>query len=285
MQRMKDKETKSEPIYIIKLFRFLTTKVFFKNLLYMGLVLLGLFLILHFFLRSYTNHGQQLTLPDFIDMHLVEATELSEEKTFQIIVDDSTHIVGKPGGIIINQNPKANSTVKENRKVYVTVTKYKSDQIRLKSLPELYGREYEQKKKELSLMKINSRIKGYAYDQGEPNHILEVYYNGDLIVDIDGRKNNVKIEKGGTLDFVLSEQRGLEISIPDLRCESLAAAQFMLEDGAKLRLGTISEQGKIEDRESAYIIDQFPPYSPDRRIFIGEQINVVISATKPQDCN
>ncbi len=251
----------------------------------MALVVLVLFLILHFFLRSYTNHGQQLTLPDFIDMHISEAEDLAEDKTFQIIVDDSTHIVGKPGGIIINQNPKSSSKVKENRKVYVTITKYQSDQIRLKSLPDLYGREYEQKRKELAMMKISSRIKGYAYDQGEPNHILEVYYKGQLVVDIDGRKNNVKIEKGGTLDFVLSEQRGLEMGIPDLRCESLAAASFLLEDGAKLKLGTISEQGNVTDRESAYIVDQFPPYTPDGRIYIGESINVVISQEQPEDCN
>lgn len=251
----------------------------------MALVVLVLFLILHFFLRSYTNHGQQLTLPDFIDMHINEANDLAEEKTFKIIVNDSTHIVGKPGGVIINQNPKSKSKVKENRKVYVTVTKYQSDQIRLKSLPELYGRDYEQKRKELALMKINSRIKGYAYDQGEPDHILEVYYNGELVVDIDGRKNNVKIEKGGTLDFVLSEQRGLEMNIPDLRCESLAAASFLLEDGAKLKLGTVSEEGDITDRESAYIVDQFPPYTQDGRIYIGESINVVIRQEKPENCN
>jgi beta-lactam-binding protein with PASTA domain len=218
-------------------------------------------------------------------MHISEAEDLAEDKTFQIIVDDSTHIVGKPGGIIINQNPKSSSKVKENRKVYVTITKYQSDQIRLKSLPDLYGREYEQKRKELAMMKISSRIKGYAYDQGEPNHILEVYYKGQLVVDIDGRKNNVKIEKGGTLDFVLSEQRGLEMGIPDLRCESLAAASFLLEDGAKLKLGTISEQGNVTDRESAYIVDQFPPYTPDGRIYIGESINVVISQEQPEDCN
>lgn len=283
---MKNKgEKKSEPLFLIKIVRFLTTKVFFKNLLIMGLVLLGLFLVLHFFLRSYTNHGQKLELPDFINMHLTEANELAEDKTFEIIVNDSTHRVGIPGGMIINQNPKANSTVKENRKVYVTVTKYQSDQISLKSFPELYGRDYEQKKKELSLMKINSRIKGYAYDQGEPNHILEVYYKGELVADVDGRKNNVKIEKGGTLDFVLSERKGLQIKIPDLRCESLAAVEFMLEDGNRLKLGAVSEQGEIEDRESAYVIDQFPPYTPDGRIYIGEKINVVISATKPEDCN
>ncbi len=251
----------------------------------MALVVLVLFAILHFFLRSYTNHGQQLTLSEFEGMHISEANDLAKEKSFEIIVNDSTHIVGKPGGIIINQNPKPNAKVKENRKVYVTVTKYQSDQIRMKSLPELYGRDYEQKKKELALMKINARIKGYAYDQGEPNHILEVFYNGKLVADRDGRENEVKIEKGGTLDFVLSEQRGLQMSIPDLRCESLAAASFILEDGAKLRLGSISEQGEITDQESAYIVDQFPPYSPDGRIYIGESINVVISQEKPEDCN
>ena len=115
----------------------------------MGIFMLILLIALNLYLRSYTNHGQKLTLPDFNDMHLRDASILATEKTFQIIVNDSTHIVGMPGGVIINQNPKAGSQVKENRKIYVTATKYQSDLIRMKSLPELYGREYEQKRKAL----------------------------------------------------------------------------------------------------------------------------------------
>ncbi|MDA9774358.1 PASTA domain-containing protein, partial [Saprospiraceae bacterium] len=188
------------------------------------IILLALLLLgLNIYLRLYTNHGQKLTLPDFNDMHINEAQKLAKEKSFELIVNDSTQIVGKPGGMIINQNPKGDSKVKENRKVYVTTTKYLADKIRLSSLPELYGRDFEQKMKELSHMKINARIKDYKFDAAEPDHILEVYYKGDLIVDSEGRAENVRIDKGGTLDFVLSKTSGLAISIPDLQCKTLAA--------------------------------------------------------------
>ena len=251
----------------------------------MVIFLVGLLIGLNFYLRSYTNHGQKLILPDFQEMHLREATKLAKDKSFNIIVNDSTHIVGKPGGIIINQNPKANSQVKENRKVYVTTTKYQSDMIRLKSLPELYGREFDQKKKELAQMKINARVKDYKPDPGEPNHILEVYYNGKMIVNADGRDNNLKIEKGGTLDFVLSKRSGISIQVPNLVCQTLAAAEFMLEDGARLSVGRITEQGEITDRSTAYVIQQYPVYGDNSTILVGDAIDLVISAEKPEDCN
>src|SRR5210317_2111232 len=104
---MSKKQPSTEPNFVIKLFRFLTNKIFFKNLLFMGIFILILLIALNLYLRSYTNHGQKLTLPDFNDMHLRDASILATEKTFQIIVNDSTHIVGMPGGVIINQNPKA----------------------------------------------------------------------------------------------------------------------------------------------------------------------------------
>jgi len=281
---MSKKQT-AEPHLIIKLFRYLTNKAFFKNILFMILFLAVLLIGLTLYLRSYTNHGQKLSLPDFKEMNIVEARKLAEDKTFEIIVNDSTQIVGKPGGIIINQNPTALSLVKENRKVYVTTTKYIADQIKMSSFPELYGREYNQKQKELSFMKVNCRVKDYLYDPGAPDHILEVYYKGKKIVDKDGRNNNVKIEKGGTLDFVLSKKSGLKISIPDLSCQTLASAQFLIEDGARLVMGQISEQDEVTDRESAYIVKQYPPYSSDGTMMIGEQIDVWISQEKPEDCN
>lgn len=282
---MSKEQQSDEPNFIIKLFRFLTNKAFFKNLLIMLLFLVVLLIGLNLYLRSYTNHGQKLVLPDFNEMHIRDANELAEEKSFQIIVNDSTHIVGKPGGIIINQNPRANAQVKENRKVYVTTTKYISDQIRMKSLPELYGREYEQKRKELEQMKINSRVKDYKYDPGEPDHILEVYYDGKLVVSREGRENDVKIEKGGTLDFILSKRSGLSISVPDLRCQTLAAAEFLIEDGSRLTVGSVTEDGEVEDRSTAYIIQQYPPYDENATMLIGDAIDLVISAEKPEDCN
>ena len=69
---MSKKPQEAEPNLLTKLFRFLTNKTFFKNLLWMIIFLVVLLVALNLYLRSYTNHGQQLTLPDFNDMHIDE---------------------------------------------------------------------------------------------------------------------------------------------------------------------------------------------------------------------
>ncbi len=216
-------------------------------------------------------------------MDVNEAQQKAEEETFQIIVNDSVHIIGKPGGMIIDQNPKPNSKVKENRKVYVTTTKYIADRIKVKGLPSLYGRDYERKKKELSFMDIDCAIKEYKYDPGEPNHILEVYYNDKLIISNTGRSEDVEIEKGGTLEFILSKRYGGEMNIPDVVCMDLQSAAFLIEN-LRLRVGEISEEGKVSSRETAYVIGQIPRYNSEGMIQIGDEIQLTITQEKPKNC-
>lgn len=282
---MSKKQSSEEPNLLIKIGKYLTSKTFVRNLLFMAIFVIALIVAVNIWLRAYTNHGQKLELPDFTEMHIEDAKKIANERTFEIIVNDSTQIVGQPGGLIINQNPRPNSMVKENRKVYVTTTKYRADEIRLSSIPTLYGREFEQKQKELSHMQIECRIQDYKYDPGEPGYILEVYYRGKLIADKNGRLADVKIDKGSTLDFVISESSGLEIPVPKLKCKTFGAAKFMIEDGAKLNIGNVTSIGNVEDQNSAYIVSQNPAYGPDATIVIGQSIDVVISSDLPEDCN
>lgn len=217
-------------------------------------------------------------------MPLAEAKTEAEKETFQIIVNDSVHIIGKAGGIIIDQNPKPDAKVKENRKIYVTTTKYIADQIKVEGLPILYGRDFERKSKELSFMDINSIVKDYIYDPGEPDHILEVYYNGQKIISKEGREEDVKIEKGGTLEFILSKRYGGEMSIPDVECMDYESAFFLIEN-LKLKVGKIRSQGPITDQSAAYIVSQFPIYDPEGLIKIGDEIELTLSQEKPANCN
>ena len=223
-------------------------------------------------------------LPDFIDRPLTQASNIAIEETFQIIVNDSVHIIGQPGGIIIDQNPKPESKVKENRKVYVTTTKYIADQIKVSSLPSLYGRDFERKSKELGFMDLKSTVKDYIYDPGEPNHILEVHYNGIKIISSEGRKNDVELEKGGTLEFVLSKRYGGEMSVPNLVCMDLESAQFLIES-LRLEVGQIINGEAMEDVSSAYVVSQIPTYDPEGLIQIGDAITLTIQQDKPENCN
>ncbi len=261
----------------------MTTKAFLKQLLYILLFVILVIALVNLWLRFYTNHGQKLVLPDYIGENYNEATKDAKKRSFRMSIDDSVHIVGKPGGIIITQNPNPESTVKENRKIYVTTTKYNPDKITVGSLPTLYGTFYESKCKDLSYLNINCSIQGYKHDSGAKDHILEVYYNGKLISHKNGRDNTVEIEKGATLDFVLSKPDGKVLPLTDYRCMSLDQARFLIENEG-LVIGTISGNGEIKDEGTAFIVDQSPRSKPGATIVMGELLNFRIQQNKPASC-
>lgn len=252
-------------------------------LLFVALVFAAVLL----WLRSYTNHGQKLELPQYEKQAFAEAQKDAEKKSFELIINDSIHIVGQPGGVIWNQNPRAGALVKENRKIYVDVTKYNADLIDLKSLGTLYGQQYDRISKMLSTRKIKTSIKGYTPDNGEPDHILEVYYKNKLVAGGRGaakQLKNIKIAKGDVLDFILSKRSGFKIAVPDVSCKTLSQAAAFLKF-SKLNLGTITQKGAITDKDNAYVISQFPDPSSRDTVLTGTTFSLEIQQEKPVNCH
>ena len=263
---------------------YLKSKTFLKQLLFIIAMFIGVIILTQIWLRFYTNHGQQLELPQFVGMNIGDAKELADDRSFDIIVNDSIFVVGKEGGLITDQNPKATSLVKENRKIYVTITKFGKETVKVGDLPTLYGNAFDQKKVELKYRDINCIIKDYAYDPGEPNHILEVWYNGELIISKDVRKSDVEIAKGETIECIVSRKDGGEVTIPNLKCLTVDEASFLLET-SKLSLGQTTKRGEGEPDAIWYVISQSPPYDGISNIKMGDNVSIIVSATKPIDCN
>jgi beta-lactam-binding protein with PASTA domain len=235
-------------------------------------------------LKFYTNHGQEKELKDYIGIHIDEASKDAEKQSFEMIVKDSIHKVDQPGGIIIAQNPAGGSKVKENRKIYVDITKYKADEYDLSELSTMYGSEYNSKQKELAYLSINSKVRGERHDAGDPGHILEVWYNGRLIDGESGRKSNVKIERGGTLEFVISKIDGGQIEIPDLVCRQYGQLKFLLQT-YRLNLGEVEiSGGAITNQAKAYVIAQDPEPRTGATIGMGGQIKITIQQQQPLSC-
>ncbi len=236
-------------------------------------------------LKFYTNHGQKLELENYIDQPLEKAAKHAQKNSFELIVKDSIHKVGIPGGMILSQNPPGGAFVKEDRKIYVDVTKYTADVIPLTSISELYGGQYEAKKTELNQLEINTQVTGYRHDPGEPDHILEVRYNGQVIVGASGKKRNVKIAKGGTLEFVLSKLDGAKVDMPNLVCRSYASLNFLLETyGLKLESIEIAGGGAITNQKSAWVVAQDPPYRENAKIRQGQGFKIMIQQEQPESC-
>lgn len=277
---MNQTENKSKWSQIIL---FLKSRIFRYTLLRLA-ILAALFWILNsFFLNFYTNHGQKLSLAKYEGINIIKAKKHAAAKGYEIIVNDSIHILGKPGGIVISQIPLAKSMVKRGRKIYVTISRYVADIVLSDHLPDLYGKKLEHKIPELqNSFELKTKVIGSEYDSGPEGHILKVYYKNQLIVDAKTNLKNIQLFKGDTLSFIVSNKSGGEVDIPNLKCKTLDEVKFLLNT-SELELGDIEEIEGITDPNQAYIISQDPPANTKARI--GSKVQVKIQQTKPEECN
>lgn len=103
-------------------FNFLKSKTF---LIQLGLALLVLIIIIFLvlgYLKSTTNHGEFVEVPDFSKKSVMEMRKSIEQAGLRYeVLDSANYNPDYPRFSIIEQNPAAGSKVKENRKVYFTV--------------------------------------------------------------------------------------------------------------------------------------------------------------------
>lgn len=223
----------------------------------------------------YTHHGQQLEMPDYIGTDITSATQDAEDRTFQIIVNDSVHIVGKEGGLIQYQNPPGNSLVKEGRKIYVTTTRYKADKIPLDGMT-LYGQSFEMKKAALERKGLKTKIRDYRYDALTNNAILEMWQGDKLLVSRSKDTDGLTLEKGSVVEFILSSPEGGSTTIMDCLGKTVSTARFMHPN---LRL-EIENQGEFDTNnlEKAIITSQSPEADGLSSLPHGSSIRVVVKA-------
>jgi len=222
-------------------------------------------------------------MPDYTGYLYEDAVKDAKRHKFRMSIQDSLHILGKPGGEILKQNPVPGSLVKSQRMIYVTITKRSPDKILSGRLPELYGKSYDRKKRELEEhFEIKSRIVDTKFDPGDPGQVLEVRYQGKTLMDAKGRDNTVQVEKGDYLDFVISAKSGGEVEVPDLICKTYEEALFLLES-LGLKPGNLTRDGSIADLNTAFVIAQYPS-ADGARIEMESTIQLTVSQAKPESC-
>ncbi len=261
----------------------LKSKRFWVNIAFLVLAVILAISIVNYWLKSYTHHGQQIEMSDYVGEDLNMSIDHSAEQSFQMIVVDSIFVVGKKGGTILRQTPKAGDIVKQDRKVYVTTTKYEADKIKVSQLPILYGKNYKRKKRELKQgYELNSKIIAHKYDPGPAEHILMAIYGLDTIVTRGGRQDRIELEAGSTIKFILSKKRGGLLELPDLLCKTYGEAKFLLES-YQVNI-QIFEDGGITDIDNAIIWKQSPAYGSSKAVEMGTNFELYLTQYRPSFC-
>ncbi len=101
---------------------FLRSKVFLIQLGLALLVLVVLVFMMLQWLKSSTNHGEFVEVPDLSKMSVMDMRTAIEKANLRYeVLDSANYNPNYPRFSIIEQNPPAGNKVKENRKIYVTV--------------------------------------------------------------------------------------------------------------------------------------------------------------------
>ena len=272
---------KEHTLYFLRtLWSFLRSPAFLRNIAAIAVTLGILYFILVFSLRIFTHHGSSLQIQDFTGMPVDLAEESAKANNLSLVITDSIFLVDEKPGVILNQTPEAFSRIKKDRSVYVTINSFMPPPITLPGLVGSY--DYDQYTRKLQRLGIKYRIIEKRFDQKlEANTILFFYCNGEEITDSKLREG-VKVPKGSTLDFVITERKSDLVSMPDLRCKTYNQAAFVL-GGTNLEIGQVF--GEFSDYDNAYVYKQNPLPTENLMVPLGTKVDLYLSSTLPTGCD
>ncbi len=261
------------------MFKTLTHKPFWVNLLAaIVLALLILFLVLKT-LGWITRHGAYLKVPAVTGMKTNEAVALMEKQGFEVYIQDSVFTDTAKRGTVLKQLPDPNATVKVNRTVFITVNRYVPPML---NMPKLEGQNLASAIRilERNHLRLGDTTFRPDFMMGS---VLEQQYNGTRIAE------KAKIQWGSTIDLVIGG--GLEdrqMIVPSLVGMTYCEAKAYLDENGISLGATIAHGAAISDTCSAYVIKQRPERFDEENIPIyirsGQLMDVWISQeNKPLD--
>ena len=158
--------------------KFLTSKVFFKQL---GLAILALiifcFLVFRW-LNFSTNHGDFVEVPQLQGKTLdVVEMELDDNDLMMVVQDSANYNPKYPRYSVIEQQPEAGSLVKENRKIYLTLN---PSGYRKVAVPKIIRRTFRQAKPTLEALGFEVGAITYVDDIGK-DEVISMKHKGERV--------------------------------------------------------------------------------------------------------
>ncbi|MGY4384356.1 beta-lactam-binding protein with PASTA domain [Pedobacter sp. UYP24] len=254
-----------------KFISYLKTKSFRSNLIAAVITVAVILFVAFFSLRYYTKHGQGLNVPVLKGLAFTEAVSKLEALGLRYEVD-SVYIMDTPPGTIIDQDPNANTYVKDNRTIYLTVSMNKAPDVKF---PDIESKPFSQ---------ARAIIESFGLKLGDTTYKSDVARDVVLQVSFGGQPITVGqvIPKGSKIDLLLGDGKGNEeVEIPTLIGLTKDEALFALRNGAMLNLGMVTWEGVITDSAEAVIVKQ-EPFATDSvtKVKIGTPVNITLSNKK-----
>ncbi len=246
---------------------FILSKLFFKNLGFAIVIVVGAVLMLLIWMNFYTRHGQARPVPNFIGLTMDQTVKLAKKSRLRYQVIDSIYTTVVPRGSIAEQNPKPGFKVKKWRNVVLTINAFHPEMVAMPNLIDLPKRQaillIESSGLEIGLLKYRPDL--------SIDVVIDQQYNGKKIREKDS------LQKGSVIDLVLGKGLSNQLtSVPDLLGMKLDPAKDKILSSS-LNLGAFEYDNTIKkgaDTINAFIYKQNPEFKNDATLRLGSLIYV-----------
>jgi beta-lactam-binding protein with PASTA domain len=166
-----------------------------KQLLYAFLVLITLTFLLFWWLKTTTNHGQQIAVPDLSKMSVLQVNDTLQELGLRSeIMDSANYNPQYPTYSVIEQVPRPGHMVKQDRKIYLALNP--SGYVKI-SIPKVIGRTLRQGRP--TLLAVGFKIGAVTTKAHISDQVLELRHKGIKLATGD------KLQKTSLIDIVVGD--------------------------------------------------------------------------------
>jgi beta-lactam-binding protein with PASTA domain len=247
--------------------KFIVSRTFLINLsIAIVLVVVIVFGILKG-LNRYTHHGEAYPVPNLTGLTIEEAMTSAALNHLKIEIIDSVYNKKYEPGTVVDQQPIANSMVKENRLIFITINSKEPEKVVLPKLTDISFRQAQVLVENCGLL-----LGTISYQPSEYN---------DLVLDV--KLDSVSIQAGeniitgSTIDLVVGRSKGnIKTPLPNLTGFTLNEATAILND-ARLNQGVLIYDNSIrtaEDSLDAQVWKQLPNPKFVPSVDLGSSVDI-----------
>ncbi|MEA3450669.1 MAG: PASTA domain-containing protein, partial [Bacteroidota bacterium] len=235
-----------------------------KNLIAAFSVGIIIIVLVSFFLKAYTHHGEKIFTPSFKGLTVEEAENLAIGKNIKILVIDSVFdAYGKPG-TVLEQTPNTNFMIKGGRTIFLTI---KAIEEKIVLMPNLSS---------ISLIQARSLIESAGLKMGRVKYIPSNF--DDMVIEqrvLDKLiAPGAEITAGTEINLVVGQSSGTEAVVPSLVDLTLDDAKFKAAEYS-LNIGNVFyDASVISSRDSALSVVYKQSFTEGSIVGYGADIDV-----------
>ena len=245
-----------------------------RNLIYAICGIIILLVVAMLFLNLYTRHGKSQPVPDLKGLTLSEVYKIADAQNLRIEITDSVFYQALEPGSVIDQNPKPNSLVKKNRKIFLVINCLVPKTV---DIPNIVGFSLRQGKAVLESKGLRVGKISYTPDIATNNILEQTHKN-------KAARPNESIVVNSNIDLVLglNSEYPQYTSIPSVLRQNANAAHSNLVNSS-LNCGRKYYDSSVktsEDSLSAVVYKQSPTARNTVDTPLGSTVDIYLTIDK-----